>query len=53
MHQYEHLSINKATVHVKEKIDAALSGASKLTYEGDPEWGRKVTSGVSRIGRSR
>jgi RNA polymerase sigma-70 factor (ECF subfamily) len=40
---------SKATVQVKEKLDYAVSGASRLEYRGDPTIGKKQSSGASSV----
>jgi hypothetical protein len=41
----------KATINVKAKLDYALSGASRLKYRGNTTIGKHVVSGASRASR--
>lgn len=40
---------SKASLHVSERLDYLLDGASSLTYSGSPELGRQKTSGASTV----
>jgi CubicO group peptidase (beta-lactamase class C family) len=45
-----HLSgASRATLNVRDKLDYDLSGASHLTYRGNPTIGKKKLSGASRV----
>jgi RNA polymerase sigma factor (sigma-70 family) len=40
---------SKATINVTEKLDYNVSGASNLTYRGNPTIGTKVKTGAGRV----
>jgi hypothetical protein len=40
---------SKATIDVKDNLDIELSGASSLTYSGDPKIGRQSVTGASHL----
>jgi len=42
-----------ATIQVKSKLDYSVSGASHLTYGGDPKIGRSEKSGASHAGHKK
>jgi hypothetical protein len=42
---------SSATVNARDTLDANLSGASTLSYMGDPRIGRQTVSGASRMQR--
>ncbi len=42
---------SRAAVNLKGKLDAAVSGVSKLSYSGEVEMGAVKVSGMSRLER--